>query len=255
MVTSAFQPTTHKCGKTKSFRRHHTQLQNPNNCHLDIVRTKKKAVDVQHKKNYSKSRRTFMTTLTISLGAMMTTSRRSEAACLSGDVNPECIGVYKLPLDDAVNSYIDTPEHLAKYAPDMRWVPLTEYPKSYKAAKDELVEIQSKFPEIIALVQKGDLTNAGTRILAITPRVTVASRVILRKLQKESDMEMKAMRVENSYLELLSSLGAADIVIGQALAGRLGSITMSQIQVLDDLRAADEEFKDLLRALPENYDK
>lgn len=57
-------------------------------------------------------------------------SKPTNAACLPGDVSPDCIGVYKLPLDDAVTSYIDTPEHLAKHAPDMRWVPLTEYPKS-----------------------------------------------------------------------------------------------------------------------------
>jgi len=49
--------------------------------------------------------------------AIMSSPKASEAACLSGDTSTECIGVYKLPLDDAVESFIDTPEHLAKMAP------------------------------------------------------------------------------------------------------------------------------------------
>ena len=34
----------------------------------------------------------------------------SNAACLSGDTRECCIGMYKLPLDDQVASFIDTPE-------------------------------------------------------------------------------------------------------------------------------------------------
>ena len=34
----------------------------------------------------------------------------SNAACLSGDTRESCIGTYKLPLDDQVASFIDTPE-------------------------------------------------------------------------------------------------------------------------------------------------
>ena len=66
----------------------------------------------------------------ISSATILSSSKSSNAACLPGDVSPDCIGVYKLPLDDAVSSYIDTPEHLAKNAPDLRWVPMPEYPKS-----------------------------------------------------------------------------------------------------------------------------
>ena len=79
----------------------------------------------------------------------------------------------------------------------------------------------------------------------------VAGRLIVRVLQKDTELSMRAMRTEDAHLELLGSLGSADIVIGQALGGRLGSTTMSQIQILDDLRNAEREFKELMKAIPE----
>jgi hypothetical protein len=200
------------------------------------------------------SRRQVMNSLiksAIPLGFAMANPRPSNAACLCGDVSPGCIGYYKVPLDDAINKYVDTPEHLAKFAPDLKWVPMTAYPKSYKAAKEELVELQAKLDTVAPKVLKGEFTEAGVLLLAITPRITVAGRLIVRILQNDSELSMRAMRTEEAHLELLGSLGSADIVIGQALAGRLGSTTMSQIQILDDVRNAEREFKELMKAIPE----
>lgn len=223
---------------------------------------------------------TIATVLSSSTQPLLFFSNPSHAACLSGDTSPECIGVYKVPIDDAISSYVDTPEHLAKYAPDLKWVPMMEYPKSYKDARHELLTLQIKLQQdIVSFVEKGELTLAGVTLLEIIPRVTVAGRVVLGLLEKKrkeeeedknnnnknenkndssssrSDFfEMRAMRTENAYLELLASLGAADIVIGQALSGRLGTITMAQIQILQDLTNASREFQDLMRALPENLE-
>jgi hypothetical protein len=47
---------------------------------------------------------------------------KSNAACLPGDIRSECIGVYKMPLDDASLPYVETPEQLKKFAPDLNWV-------------------------------------------------------------------------------------------------------------------------------------
>jgi|AntRauTorckE5430_2_1112549.scaffolds.fasta_scaffold03978_3 hypothetical protein len=190
----------------------------------------------------------------IPVGIMMSNPRPCKAACLSGDTSADCIGIYKLPLDDAVNSYIDTPEHLAVISPDLRWVPMTEYPKSYKAAKEELVEMQAKLKNVTPLVLKGDFTAAGMQVLGISPRVTMAGRIVLRTLESNKDFSMRYMRTEDAFLELLASLGAADIVIGQALNGSLGSTTMSQIQILDDVRNAEKEFKELMNAIPDNFE-
>lgn len=176
----------------------------------------------------------------------------SQAACLSGDPSPECIGVYKVPLDDAIKSYIDTPEHLARFAPDLRWVPLTDYPKSPKLAKVELVAMHERIQNIISMVTKGDFTGAGVEILTITPRIFAAGSVIYDHLQTNSSTEIIAMRSENATNELLYSLGSSDIILGQALAGRQGVI-VTQLQVLEDLRNAETSLNELLRAIPEEW--
>lgn len=186
--------------------------------------------------------------------AIVSKPESSDAACLAGDVSPDCIGVYKLPLDDSVSKYIDTPEHLATNAPDLNWVPIPEYPKNYKCAKEELMQLQSKLKSITPLIQKGDLTSAGVEILAIAPRVTLTGRVIVQTLQNKQEFSMKAMRAENAHDELCSALGSCDIVIGQALNGRLGSITMAQIQILEDIRDADQGFRDLISSLPDGFE-
>jgi hypothetical protein len=58
----------------------------------------------------------------------------THAACLTGDTDPSCIGFYKVPLDDAILKYVDTPENLARFAPGIKWVKLPASPKTYKEA-------------------------------------------------------------------------------------------------------------------------
>lgn len=187
----------------------------------------------------------------ITSGTLMLPSS-SKAACLSGDSSPDCIGVYKVPIDDAIESYIDTPENCAKFAPDLNWVPIPQSPKSPKLAKEELLSIEKRLHETTALVQKGDLTKAGVEVLSIIPRVTVAGRVVVSHLESDSKTSMRALRYENAHYDVLSSLGSTDIVLGQAIAGRLGSITVAQIQILEELNDAKVSFKELLKAMPDD---
>uniref|UniRef100_A0A7S3PV11 Uncharacterized protein n=1 Tax=Chaetoceros debilis TaxID=122233 RepID=A0A7S3PV11_9STRA len=187
----------------------------------------------------------------VTFGALLSPTS-SRAACLSGDPSPDCIGVYKVPIDDAIESYIDTPENCAKFAPDLNWVPIPQSPKSPKLAKEELLTMDARLQKTIALVQKGDLTNAGVEVLSIIPRVTVAGRVVVSHLESDSKTSMRALRYENAHYDVLSSLGSSDIVLGQAIAGRFGSITVAQIQVLEELNDAKASFKELLRAMPDD---
>ena len=69
---------------------------------------------------------------------MTMAAKSANAACLSGDIRPECIGVYKLPIDAAESPYVATPEKLKVYAPDLQWVPPTPYPTTYTAALKQL---------------------------------------------------------------------------------------------------------------------
>ena len=55
---------------------------------------------------------------------------RASAACMSGDLSPECIGVYKLPEGAAVSKDV-----MKQFAPDIKYVePLKLYLNKYREA-------------------------------------------------------------------------------------------------------------------------
>lgn len=177
----------------------------------------------------------------------------SEGACLAGDTSVDCIGVYKVPLDDAVSSYISTPEQLAKYAPDLKYVPPVQYPKNYQVAKDELVDLQMRVENASKQILKGELTDAGVELLALIPRITVCGRVVIQALENSGkDFSMKVLRCEEAHTELVCALSSCDIMIGMALAGRMGAITVAQIQILEDMKDAESQFKAFIEAMPAN---
>ena len=77
-----------------------------------------------------------ITVLTTASSVVVLHPEPVNAACLQGDLRKECIGVYKVPIDDAIKSYISTPEALTKFAPDLKFVDPIEYspPTSYNEA-------------------------------------------------------------------------------------------------------------------------
>ena len=96
--------------------------------------------------------------------------------------------------------------------------------------------------------------TAGTEILGVVPRITVSGRVIIGALKNGgSDLSMKAYRSEVSHTELLAKLGSCDIMIGQAIDGQLGSLTVAQIQILEELKEVDSDFSDFMKAIPEGF--
>ena len=181
------------------------------------------------------------------------TPQSSHAACLPGDTSTDCIGVYKVPIDDNIKNMISTPEQLAKFAPDLRYVPPIQYPKNYKEAKEEILSLKNNVNELTSIVSKGDLTNAGIEILRIVPRITVSGKVVIVGLGNDEKLSMKAYRSDVAYNQLLASLGAVDIMIGQSIAGQLGSITAAQIQILEELRNANESYDELVKAIPSDF--
>jgi len=191
----------------------------------------------------------------------------ANAACLAGDTSNDCIGVYKLPIDDEILPYIDTPEELAMYAPGIRFVPPIPVPQSYKEAVDEVqTSLKSQCELVKDLTAKGQLEMAGKEVLALVPRLTVCGRVIVKQLtisenstdsspspsSKEArvDPQLRARRVEVHLAELLSTLGQADVLIGQGLRGELGVSAVAQIQILEVLNEALADYNELLRAIP-----
>jgi hypothetical protein len=183
----------------------------------------------------------------------------AQAACLMGDTSEDCIGMYKMPLDDEALPYVDTAETLAKFAPGIRWVPPVEYPKSYNDAKKEMISLRDSVSSLNEIVLKGNLVEAGSLLLGIVPRLTVSGRVMIQTLEetkgKKDDLSMRALRLQAAHTDLLGKLGECDIIIGQALSGQLGSTTFAQIQILSELKDADALFDELIRAIPESYNQ
>ena len=195
--------------------------------------------------------------LAISGGIAVMAPAISHAACLMGDTSEDCIGIYKMPLDDEVLPYVDTAEKLNKFAPGIRWVPPVEYPKSYRDARTEMLSLRDSASNLKEIVIKGLFVDAGSRLLSLIPRVTVAGRVMIQTLEAtkgtNEDLSMRALRLEAAHTELLGKLGQCDIIVGQALSGQLGSTTFAQIQILGELQEADVLFDELIRAIPDSY--
>jgi hypothetical protein len=177
----------------------------------------------------------------------------AHAACLYGDTSIDCIGVYKMPMDDEARKYTTDPEILKRFAPDLRWVPPVQYPKTYKEARTELALLQMKCLTLEETTIKGNLTDVGVQVLEIIPRVTVCGQVLIRALssEEEGSSSMKGYRAEVAHSELLGRLGQCDVLIGQALKGQMGAMAPAQIQILSEIREANSFYDDLMRAIPE----
>jgi hypothetical protein len=213
----------------------------------------------QRKNHNSPDRRSMITSLVLSGCLILPT--RSQAACLQGDTSPDCIGFYKVPLDDSILPYINSPEKLAQFAPGVRWVPPIEYPATYKAALAELQPLKQRTAALNDWILQGKLTEVGVELLSIIPRLTVSGRVVVSNLEGSSqekrtgasDLGLRALRIEASYLELVAKLNSVDILIGQALRGDLGSLTAAQIQILSELRDSNNLFDDMILAVPKDF--
>lgn len=204
------------------------------------------------------TRRTTLETAATILVTALTIPSPSNAACLMGDTSTDCIGVYKMPMDDNALKYVETPETLKQFAPDVRWVPPVQYPKSYKEAKSELESLQRRCVALSDEILKGDLTSVGVEILGIIPRLIVDGRVVISSLENAKttngiDLSMKAYRAESSHTELVNKLGQCDILIGQSLRGELGAPAPAQLLILGELKEANELFDEFMRSIPDDF--
>jgi hypothetical protein len=208
----------------------------------------------------------------------MAPSDKANAACLQGDLRTECIGVYKVPIDDGIKSYISTPEALQKWAPDLKFVDPIEYssPKSYQEAIDILKQQQYiANNDIKQLLLEGKLELAGKKVLYALPKITISGRYILDELESrirnssaaastessaaasstESSSststtsvidELKIERIENQYNLMNGYWGEIDIEIGQGIRGDLGVSAVAQITILSTLRDVTSSIDDFL---------
>lgn len=235
------------------------------------------------------NRRLVVKNIVSSFALLLTTTiggKSTNAACLSGDIHPDCIGVYKLPIDATELSYFDTPEKLKVYAPDLRWIPPTLYPKSYTDALKQLKDQRLQLGTAQEFVAKGDLIMAGVTLLDVIPKINAAGVIIIQSFERASNnernltmkkngnistrrpsvdgnnptsssstkataLEMRSYRIKNTLDELLGYLGETDILIGQGLRGELGVSAPAQLQILSCFVEITKEYDSLLSAIPE----
>ena len=229
-------------------------LQNPDEV-KDIIRIK------------SQSRRSFLICASLLMPMSQLNTKQANAACLPGDIREDCIGVYKLPIDDAAKSYVETPEKLQKYAPDLKWVEPIQFPSSYQNAINQLKEQRQNFDVVQENVAKGDIKQGGLILLDLVPKVTAAGRYIVKSYSSAANnernkdfdseeaktLDMKSYRIEYALNECLGFLGECDVLIGQALRGELGVSAPAQLAILDQFRDTRKEFDELLRVIPEKF--
>lgn len=193
----------------------------------------------------------------------------ANAACLQGDLRPVCIGIYKVPMDEAILPYVGTPEDLHKFAPDLTYVPPIEYPKSFEAAMAILQAQRSVADEIKQNVLAGRLEEAGVAVLGLIPQVTAGSRRVFADIQakirtkglsgstltvrkdpeddNETTVEELAIELAENQMNCLTGYwGDCDITIGQGIRGELGKVTVAQLTILDSLRDATCALDDYL---------
>lgn len=172
------------------------------------------------------------------------------AACLSGDTSEDCIGVYKVPIDEEILPYVGTKENLLRFAPDVKWVPPVKSPESLTEAKAILKEDYDKLRgQLEILIMNGDLVSAGKLVLEVMPRVTVAGQLVADDVfekEKTDATSVKYLRVEVAFEELVIALGQFDVALGQGLRGQYGGITVTQLALLPDAKELIRKFSDFV---------
>ena len=183
-------------------------------------------------------------------------STTANAACLPGDASPDCIGVYKIPIDDNILAYTGTESALKKFAPDTRFVPPIKPPSSPKEALTNLAQQRSIADDIMKEVWAGHLEDAGVMVLKLLPQVTLAGRVLLAAdMNTDSNdtiQSLRRQRLENQVEQVYVLWNSVDILIGQGIRGELGTIMVAQLAILDEIKDASRALDDLISAITVN---
>ena len=169
---------------------------------------------------------------------------KAHAACLSGDTSKECIGVYKVPVDEEILPFVDTPENLLRFAPDVKWVPPVEPCTDPEEARRMIQVDFKKISGLNDLILKGDLTAAGSIILDAMARLQVAGKCIDNEAisGKANSNGVDYLRWEAAFEDAKIGLGQLDVALGQGIRGEIGSITVTQLALLSEVKQAVEKY-------------
>jgi hypothetical protein len=178
------------------------------------------------------------------------------AACLAGDLSPDCIGVYKVPVGD-LEAVRRMPDAIAQNAPDLMSTPRTTMalPSNWNTAIEVLKTQRLAADDIYTVVQRGQLKEAGIKVLNLVPQVTAAGKVVIDQVSSETSknagiQEVQLMQLQSRLDDTLACWGQVDVTLGQGLRGELGVVTVAQLTILSELRDAMRAYDDFLAQVP-----
>jgi hypothetical protein len=178
------------------------------------------------------------------------------AACLPGDLSKECIGVYKVPIDDSVLPYVGTPEALKRFAPDLNFVPPTARPTSFSQAMAWLSAQRLAATDIREVVAAGRLEEAGIKVLNLLPKVNTAGGFLVETIRRAAGSssssttsaisQLRVQQVEDQYSLMIGLWGETDVMIGQGIRGDMGVSAVAQLNILKNIQEATIAMDDFL---------
>jgi hypothetical protein len=179
---------------------------------------------------------------------------RALAACLPGDLSKECIGVYKVPIDDSILPYVGTPEALKRFAPDLNYVPPTARPTSVSQAMAWLSAQRLAATDIREVVAAGRLEEAGIKVLNLLPKVNTAGGFLVETLRRSAFSssttsaisQLRVQQVEDQYSLMIGLWGETDVMIGQGIRGDMGVSAVAQLNILKNIQEATIAMDDFL---------
>eukprot|EP00527_Entomoneis_sp_CCMP2396_P002060 CAMPEP_0198139906 /NCGR_PEP_ID=MMETSP1443-20131203/3138_1 /TAXON_ID=186043 /ORGANISM="Entomoneis sp., Strain CCMP2396" /LENGTH=280 /DNA_ID=CAMNT_0043802169 /DNA_START=1 /DNA_END=843 /DNA_ORIENTATION=- len=199
-----------------------------------------------------------------------------QAACFPGDTSKECIGVYKVPMEDAENlqNFMKkNPDAFKQFAPNVQTnVPtMAGVPRSLDEALEVLESQRLAADDIVNVIRVGKLEEGGIKLLNLIPRVSMAGRIVIRgamassptlptsssssKLEDGDEkaiqqaatiQQLKETQWETALNNVVFGFGECDILIGQGIRGELGVVTVAQISILSELKEAIRAYDDFL---------
>ena len=186
----------------------------------------------------------------------------AHAACLYGDLSPNCIGVYKVPMesDTTIRNMVGTSNapSLNSYS-----IPPIPIPRSVQEAQ-RILETQRRIADdIAATILAGRLQQAGIQVLSLLPPLIVSGRVLLEHVvstimanRNNNDptnetsnavvTQLQRERFEEMWQTNEVAWNTVDITIGQGLSGTLGVSAVAQLAILEELRDATLALDDFL---------
>ena len=189
----------------------------------------------------------------VAAAAVIPATKAAHAACLPGDLSPDCIGVYKIPFQAAIDSpMLNTEEALKKNAPDVKYLKTEGPPKSVLVAKEVLQTQRVAAEDIQAVILAGKLEEAGIKVLNLIPKVTGAGMTIQEQVQRQypvsdsGNNQMRVLKYQQSFQEMVALWSGVDVEIGQAIRGQLGVSAVAQLAILRSLKEAIAAFDDFM---------